>query len=240
MPFIETPEGIRIRYEERGEGRPIVLAHGFGVALEMWMPQVLALSKEHRLIIWDARGHGGSSAPEDPESYSMPALAQDLRGLLEAIGAVEGAVIGGMSFGGQIALQYAIDHPSDVHALVLSDSVTRGDDAPGDPKLQARAWGIEGDPGLEGAMRAMGTRPDLTPRLGELTMPTLLLVGELDERIVAGVPRMADGLPKRRVVYLAGCVHGTSGQRPAAWNQAVLDFLADVEAGAELGETLAV
>jgi len=240
MPFIETPEDIRIRYEERGQGRPIVLAHGFGVALEMWMPQVLALSKEHRLIIWDARGHGGSSAPEDPESYSMAALAQDLRGLLEAIDAVEGAVIGGMSFGGQIALQYAIDHPSDVHALVLSDSVTRGDDAPGDPKLQARAWGIEGDPGLEGAMRAMGTRPDLTPRLGELTMPTLLLVGELDERIVAGLPRMAAGLPKRRVVYLAGCVHGTSGQRPAAWNQAVLDFLADVEAGAELGETLAV
>jgi pimeloyl-ACP methyl ester carboxylesterase len=242
VPHIDTPEGTRIRYDERGpaDARPIVLAHGFGVSLEMWLPQMLALSRTYRLITWDARGHGGSSAPADAERYSMPALARDLRGLLEAVEAVDGAIVGGMSFGGQIAMQYAVDHPADVHALVLSDCTTRGDEPSADPKLAARAWGIEGDPGLEGAMRAMSTRPDLTPRLGELTMPALVLVGELDERILQGLPRLADGLPRRRVVYLAGSVHGTSGQRPGAWNQAVLDFLTAVEADEPLGETLAV
>ena len=88
MAQIETPAGIRIRYDERGptEGRPLALAHGFGVSLEMWMPQLAALSAEHRLITWDARGHGGSSAPDDIEGYTMPALASDLRALLRGAG----------------------------------------------------------------------------------------------------------------------------------------------------------
>src|SRR5690606_17889044 len=122
MPHVDLPSGIRIRYDERGPGdaRPLVLAHGFTVSLEMWFPQMHVLSQDYRLITWDARGHGGSSAPYEVGSYTMPALAQDLRGLLEARDAVDGAVIGGMSFGGMIAAQYALQHASDVHALILS------------------------------------------------------------------------------------------------------------------------
>lgn len=238
MPHIETPEGIRIRYDERGpsEGRPLVLAHGFGVSLEMWMPQMAALSAEHRLITWDARGHGGSSAPEHAESYSMPALASDLRALLQELDAVDGAVIGGMSFGGQIALQYAVDHSADVHALILSDSTTRGPSAPG----AAAAGNESGDPGADGGMHAMRTRPDLTPSLPGLGIPTLVIVGENDEMILPGIDRLADGLQRRRIVRLAGCFHGTSGQRPAAWNEAVLEFLEDVDEESELGEDLTV
>jgi pimeloyl-ACP methyl ester carboxylesterase len=236
MPHIETPEGIRIRYDERGpaEGRPLVLAHGFGVSLEMWMPQMAALSAEHRLITWDARGHGGSSAPDDIESYSMPALASDLRALLEALDATEGAIIGGMSFGGQIALQYAVDHASEVHALILSDSTTRGPQPP-DP---SRARAASGNPGTDGGMHAMQNRPDLTPMLPGLAIPTLVIVGELDEMILPDLDRVVDALPTRRVVRLAGAFHGTSGQRPAAWNEAVLEFLEDVDEEAEFGEDL--
>lgn len=236
MPHIETPEGIRIRYDERGptEGRPLVLAHGFGVSLEMWMPQMAALSAEHRLITWDARGHGGSSAPDDLESYTMPALAADLRALLESLDATEGAIIGGMSFGGQIALQYAVDHASEVHALILSDSTTRGPQPP-DPS-SARA--ASGDPGADGGMHAMQSRPDLTPMLPGLAIPTLVIVGELDEMILPGLDRVIDALQRRRVVRLAGAFHGTSGQRPAAWNEAVLEFLEDVDEESEFGEDL--
>ncbi len=236
MPHIETTEGIRIRYDERGSGRPLVLAHGFGVSLEMWIPQVLALSQGHRLIVWDARGHGGSSAPGHPEAYSMPILAQDLRALLEALDAVDGAIIGGMSFGGQIALQYAVDHPEDTYALLLSDSTTRGREPPRDSRESAAAWGVTGDPGREGGLAAMTTRPDLTPLLPSLTMPALVLYGQHDEVIGRNVQRVVDGLPNRRVTVLAECFHGTSGQRPQAWNDAVLRFLADVEAGAPLGD----
>ena len=236
MPHIETPEGIRIRYEERGAGRPLVLAHGFGVSLEMWMPQLLALSQEHRLITWDARGHGGSSAPAEPEAYSMSALAGDLRALLETIGAAQGAIIGGMSFGGQIALQYASEYLDDTYALLLSDSTTRGPEPPRDPREAAAAWGVAGDPGLEGGLRAMAERPDLTRALPGLSMPALVMYGEHDEMIARGVQRVVDGLPRRRMTVLAECFHGTSSQRPSAWNAAVLRFLADVEAAHPLGD----
>ena len=237
MPHIETPEGIRIRYDERGprEGRPLVLAHGFGVSLEMWMPQMAALSAEHRLITWDARGHGGSSAPDDIEGYSMPAFAADLRALLESLDAADGAVIGGMSFGGQIALQYTVDHAADVHALILSDSTTRGPSSAGTPSTPA-----SGDPGADGGMHAMRTRADLTPQLPGLDIPTLVIVGEHDEMILPGIDRLADGLRRRRIVRLAGCFHGTSGQRPAAWNEAVLEFLEDVDEESPLGEDTTV
>lgn len=237
MPHIETPEGIRIRYEERGEGRPIVLAHGFGVSLEMWLPQTRALSERHRLITWDARGHGGSSAPDDAAAYTMPALARDLRGLLEALDATEGAVIGGMSFGGMIATQYAVDFPDGIHALVLSDTTTRGDE-PGPARGASPSQ--SGDPGIDGAMHAMRSRPDLTPLLPALTMPALVIAGDQDEMILPGLSRLTDALPRRRVVRLADCLHGTSGQRPAAWNDAVLGFLDGVEAGAPLGEDITV
>jgi pimeloyl-ACP methyl ester carboxylesterase len=236
MPHIETPEGIRIRYDERGPrgGRPLVLAHGFTVGLEMWFPQMHELSQDYRLITWDARGHGGSSAPDDVESYTMPALAGDLRGLLEGLDAVDGAIIGGMSFGGMIALQYAVDHPDDIYALVLSDTTTRG------PVQQIRRTTtpeeFAGDPGLEGGLYAIYTRPDLTPRLPDLQIPTLVIVGTEDDMMQGDVERLVDGLPRRRVARLAGCMHGTSGQRPDAWNDAVLEFLHDVDAGAPLGE----
>jgi len=240
MPHVDLSTGIRIRYDERGprDGRPLVLAHGFSVGLEMWFPQMHVLSQAYRLICWDARGHGGSSAPADVDSYTMPALAGDLRGLLEALDAADGAIVGGMSFGGQIVTQYAVDHPDGTYALIVSDSTTRGLDSPPRPTRGFEEWA--GDPGMEGCMRAMRERPDLTGDLRSLRIPTLLIAGTLDQMILPGLNRIADALPHRRVVRLAGCGHGTSGQRPREWNQAVLDFLRDVDAGSPLGEDITV
>lgn len=236
MPHVELPTGIRIRYDERGprDARPLVLAHGFSVGLEMWFPQMHVLSQDYRLITWDARGHGGSSAPDDVETYTMPALAEDLRGLLQELDAVDGAIIGGMSFGGQIAMQYAVDHPADVHALILSDTTTRGN-APTDPIRSQEYPEWAGDPGMEGCRHAMRTRPDLTDALKDLPVPTLVIVGMQDGMILPGLKRL-DGLPRRRLIRFDGCVHGTSSQRPRDWGNEVLRFLADVDAGHELGE----
>lgn len=234
MPHVDLPTGIRIRYDERGskDARPLVLAHGFTVSLEMWFPQMHLLSQDYRLITWDARGHGGSSAPYEVSSYTMPALAQDLRGLLEALDAVDGAVVGGMSFGGMIATQYGVDHSADVHALILSDTTTRGDAVP-PQSTEMPEWA--GDPGLEGGRFAMQTRPDLTEALAALDVPTLVIVGTHDGMILPGLHRL-DALPRRRLVRLQGCAHGTSSQRPRDWATQVLRFLADVDAAHPLGE----
>ena len=237
MPTIELPSGIQIRYRDVGprDGRPIVLAHGFGVSLEMWQPQEWCLEQQYRLITWDARGHGGSSAPDDVEGYTMTAMAADLRGLIEGLDAAEGAVIGGMSFGGMIALQYAVDHARDTHALILSDPSTRGPVAPNAPPRIATGNG-GGGPAREGARRAMVTRIDLTPMLPDLDVPTLVIAGAWDDGVIAALPRLADGLPRRRVVILDECTHGTSRQRPDTWSEAVLEFLKDVDDGQPLGQ----
>ncbi|MDA0814998.1 MAG: alpha/beta fold hydrolase [Chloroflexi bacterium] len=236
MPHADLPTGIRIRYEERGapDARPLVLAHGFSAGLDMWWPQVPTLSEEFRLIIWDARGHGGSSAPRDPESYTIEALTADLRGLLEILDAVDGAVIGGVSFGGQIATQYAVDYPADTYALVLSDTTTRGADA-GEP-IRAQEYPTwVGDPGMEGCRFAMRNRADLTEHLYNLDIPTLVIVGTFDGSILPGLHRL-DGLQRKRTVRLDRCGHGTSAQRPDDWTDEVVRFIRDVEAGAPLGE----
>ncbi len=220
MPNVPRPGGVSIHYEADGAGPAVALAHGFGVSLEMWDPQRAALAASHRLVLWDARGHGYSGAPREPEAYSMPLFAQDLRAVLEAEGVEGGAVIGGMSFGGQIALQYAVDHPESTRALILSDSAPRGMTEPGVVPTRT-----------DGAFLAMVTRPDLTPSLPSLTMPALVIYGERDTRLHPGVRALADGLPQRRVVCLAGCVHGTSAQRPQDWTAVVQRFLDDIEAG---------
>src|SRR4051812_44164328 len=61
--------GVKIRYTDQGQGEPVVLVHGFGVNLEMqWdLPGIIkALSKDHRVIALDVRGHGKSGKPHDP------------------------------------------------------------------------------------------------------------------------------------------------------------------------------
>lgn len=220
MPSVARPGGVSVYFEADGAGPAVALAHGFGVSLEMWDAQRGPLAEAHRLLLWDARGHGYSGAPREPEAYSMPLFAEDLRAVLGADGIDEPAVIGGMSFGGQIALQYAVDYPQATRALILSDSVPRGSGEPG--ALPTRT---------DGAFLAMVHRPDLSPALPSLTMPALVIYGERDTRLHPGVRALAEGLPQRRVVCMAGCVHGTSSQRPDAWTAAVLRFLDDVDAG---------
>ena len=238
MPRAEH-DGVRIYYEDfpardeppgwPGEegATPLVLAHGFGVDLTMWDWQLEPLSWRRRLILWDARGHGQSAAPTTDEAYSMPLLAGDLAAVLDHAG-IERAIVGGMSFGGMIALQFAVDFPTRTRALILSDSV---------PRFEASSAPVPAD--AHGARRAMLERPDLTSTLPTLTMPALVIYGEHDQRIAEGVPTLADGLPRRRIVCLRGCSHGTSAQRPDVWTDVVLAFTDDVETGQPVdGETV--
>lgn len=233
MPRAEH-NGVRIYYEDfpprqeepgwPGEPglTPLVLAHGFGVDLQMWDWQLEPLSWRRRLILWDARGHGQSAAPAEDEAYSMPLFAGDLAAVLDDAG-IERAVIGGISFGGMIALQFAVEFPLRTRALILSDSVPRG------------ASATAPTPEAHGARRAMLERPDLTSALPSLQMPALVIYGERDERIAEGIPALAAGLQRRRIVCLRGCTHGTSAQRPDAWTDEVQRFLEHVDTGMRVG-----
>ena len=91
------PDGGCLRYSTAGTGEPVVLLHGFGLDASMWDPQWPVLQREFRVIRYDLRGFGGSSLPDGAYSHS-----EDLRGLLDHLGARPAHVIG-LSMGGRMA-----------------------------------------------------------------------------------------------------------------------------------------
>src|SRR5688572_6157105 len=106
MPLAEA-NGINLYYEVTGKGRPVVFVHGFGCGIRSWDPQVSALSRKHRVIAYDVRGHGVSDAPPEAAAYSQATSVEDLRQLLDVL-RVRRTAVAGLSMGGNIALNFAL------------------------------------------------------------------------------------------------------------------------------------
>ena len=102
--------GIRIWYEEQGQGPAIILAHGLGGTLHEWDATTAFFKDRYRVIAYDARGHGRSDIPDSPEAYSQDIMVQDMLGLMEALN-IPKAVVGGHSMGANVALNFALQHP---------------------------------------------------------------------------------------------------------------------------------
>lgn len=110
-------DGLEIAYHRVGTGPPLVLLHGYvGDGLTTWRHQLEALSRDFTVLAWDNPGAGASSDP--PESFGSNGYADCLAGFLGAIG-LESAHIGGLSFGGILAIEFAQRHPAMVRSLVL-------------------------------------------------------------------------------------------------------------------------
>src|SRR3984893_1205833 len=133
MPKIDR-DGVKIHYEIHGDGPALILTHGYSSTSAMWQGQVGALSKHHRLVLWDMRGHGQSDYPQDPKAYSEALTVGDIAALLDEVGAKK-AIIGGLSLGGYMSLAFYRAHPDRVAALLIIDT------GPGFKKDDARdAW----------------------------------------------------------------------------------------------------
>jgi pimeloyl-ACP methyl ester carboxylesterase len=123
MPYADV-NGIRIWYEIRGEQHkttPLVMTHGFAGPSRNWWPELDPLAENRAVLAYDVRGHDRSSVPADLDAYSMPQFASDLAGLLKAIG-VERAHIGGVSMGGMVTAQFAVDYPEMCASVMICDS----------------------------------------------------------------------------------------------------------------------
>ena len=143
MPHADV-NGQRIYFEDSGgAGLPLTLAHGLLMDHEMFAPQVAALGRDHRVITWDARGHGLTEAERADFSYWDN--AEDLRALLDHLG-IERAVIGGMSQGGFSSLRFALRYPERVIGLVLLNTQAGLEDPEALPRYEAMldVWENEG------------------------------------------------------------------------------------------------
>jgi len=117
--YVET-NGQTLYYEVHGQGEPLIMICGLGMDLTGYMLQVPVFSKHFQVIVFDNRDVGRSS--EATESYSIPDMADDTAGLVDALGLESAHVFGG-SMGGAIAQELALRHQEKVRKLVLCATV---------------------------------------------------------------------------------------------------------------------
>jgi 3-oxoadipate enol-lactonase len=123
MAFFEN-QGARIYWDEQGKGEPVLLIMGLGYPSYLWHRTRPALKERYRTVALDNRGSGQSDAPDGP--YSIALMASDAAAALDAAG-VRSAHVFGLSMGGMIAQEFALQYPARVRSLIL------GCTAPGGP-----------------------------------------------------------------------------------------------------------
>jgi pimeloyl-ACP methyl ester carboxylesterase len=218
----------------------------------MWDGQLAAFSDRYRMIAWDMRGHGQTESPDDPALYSAEHTVGDMKALLSHLG-VTRAVIGGLSLGGYVSLAFAATHPDMVRALVICDSGPgyRNDEAreawnrrAHERAADLEARGLDALAGRSREMReAMGhhasarglahaARGMLAQRgsaviesLPKISVPTLVIVGDLDEPFLAPSRYMAAKIPGARLEVIAGAGHSSNLDQPDAFNRIMGTFL---------------
>ncbi len=112
-------EGVVLSGEESGAGRPIVLLHGLTATRRYVVMGAQSLQRSgHRVIAYDARGHGRSGAAPEPTAYGYEQLADDLEAVLDAFD-LPRAVLAGASMGAHTAVRFALARPERVAGLAL-------------------------------------------------------------------------------------------------------------------------
>ena len=229
MPYADNA-GTRIHYEVEGAGPPLVLQHGFTQCLEDWSEcgYVAVLRTRYRLILIDARGHGGSDKPHDEASYTMDRRAADVTAVLDAVG-VEKAHFWGYSMGGWIGFGMARHAPHRVDALViggqhpfardqagfrqwLRDGIAGGGDVlvagfekmagPIPDRYAARLRAAD----LEAWLALAQDRVNMEDVLGTMAMPCCLYAGEGDPMFVQ-TKAASERIPNARFLSLPGLSH---------------------------------
>jgi pimeloyl-ACP methyl ester carboxylesterase len=121
MPFVRTDDRVKLYYEEHGEGTPLVLAYGIGGNADLWDTNRDALAANHRLVLWEPRGHARSDSPADPAKYSFARWTLDLKAVLDRL-RITKAHVGGLSLGAGIATRFTLRFPGRVRSLLVTNS----------------------------------------------------------------------------------------------------------------------
>src|SRR3954453_20344918 len=133
MASFESFDGLTLFYQDEGAGRPFVLLHGFAADTNVNYVRSgvldLLLDEGYRVVTLDARGHGLSSKPMNPEAYGNDAMKRDVVALFDHL-ALDDVLLVGYSMGAHLSLRLAPEEPR-VKALVLlgiGESGTGGED----------------------------------------------------------------------------------------------------------------
>ncbi len=163
MAEISVPAGdVTLAGEESGNGPAIVLLHGLTATRRYVVMGSRALERGgHRVIAYDARGHGASSPAPEPDAYGYEVLAGDLLAVLDDRG-IDRAVLAGASMGAHTLVRFALDHGDRVAGLVVVTPAFEPDDGQDEERRLARwdalSQGLR-EGGVEGFVEAYGEPP---------------------------------------------------------------------------------
>lgn len=153
-----TSSGVTLRGEEAGEGRPIVLLHGLTASRRYVVMGSRALQRDgHRVVTYDARGHGRSDPASEPSGYAYGELCGDLAAVLDHL-EIQTATLAGASMGAHTLLRFALEQPERVDALVVitpAHEPERFDDPHRLARWDSLSDGLK-EGGVEGFIRAYG------------------------------------------------------------------------------------
>jgi len=117
-----TVDGLRLHYRDLGgPGDPIVLLHGLASTCHIWDLVAPILSQECRVVALDQRGHGESDKPD--HGYSFQSVVADLKGFIDSLG-LERPLVVGHSWGADVALELAVEHPESTRGICFVDGGT--------------------------------------------------------------------------------------------------------------------
>ncbi len=219
----------KLFYTEHGSGKPLILLHGNGEDGSYFKNQIPFFQKNYRVIAVDTRGHGKS--PRGTASMTLSQFVSDLEGFMNDL-AIASAHILGFSDGANIALLFALAHPSRVSALVLNG----GNLFPMGLTEQTRLE-IEGeyqealaanDKRQLELLRLMIDEPAIEPSsLSALKMPVLVVAGT-DDMIEENHTRLiASSIPNATLSFIEGS-HFVAAENPDAFNHVVDEFFNNV------------
>ncbi len=233
----------------------MVLLEGLGGDIPGWRRNIPHLASRYRVVAYDFRGNGRSDKPHG--KVSMTTFVEDTLGLLDHL-EMSSAHVYGQSFGGMVGIEMALSHPERVRSLVLAAThagrhraapVGARGKVPKDRPylaLYSEAFASEhpehvAEDILVGSQNPQplhaGRRQweaveawEAWDRLGEIGVPTLVLHGTEDRLVaVENAHRLAEAIPRARLVLLEGAGHVYHSEQTDAADHAVLSFVDDVE-----------
>ena len=247
MPYAVN-QGVQIHYQIEGDGQPLVLQHGFTDSLECWyeLGYVEGLKPHYRLILIDARGHGASDKPHQPDAYERERNVADITTVLDDLD-IPRAHYFGYSMGGRIGFAIARYAPERVNSLIIGGGSPYPHSQAGPDRMietlkhGAKAipsiWGVPVPPAVSArlvkndadAMIACRTKALQSAGYAEIlptmTMPCLLFAGE-DDPVYAENKQCVRSMPEVTFFSLPGLGHADTFFRSDLVLPHVTQFLA--------------